>query len=694
MVTALPDRHQTGGDIFAETTTDIQQIEGCVIVCSQFSSINDTDGPPREMACALPPWSHVVTACSLMPIRPYRRPTARRTVAGLTAIATLIGQLPLATLQATKASAQLVMTRADYEACQAQDETAFRKAIDTLTTKGLQAGLANVDYRGVTADQWRKIGMDEILDKQIDTAIEEVKQESSWGRLLQSLASSEEAQKLATAVAERTFNAQPVKTALENLAIGMGTSLSKRIELAIADTAEPAQQCMQTFLGPRYGSTVARVVGRDAAKEYAIDPARSGAQVSTGNVLAEGAGGLTGAVILLVRRQLANMAQRVGARMVGAVLSRVVSAVAGGVGLVLIAKDIWDFRHGVLPIIATEMKSRDTKDKVQIELANTIKEQIGENIREISGKTADRVVEIWQEFRRAHAKVLALAEANPKFKDFMELIKPEALGRLDEVVGVVAASDGDQGVLKRLDDGTLDLAVNKLPSTAIDIARETRSLDAAIAWAAIAGDQLDKVVENELHRRAKPDGFTKVSLGRLLSVGDKVAVTRLASLTPAQRETLFELEAKELRNLGRALDEKELASLSGYMTGLTKSAGTRLLQAVALTPAKMQVLSRNSVREGIIASKDQSAAVGMMLASDVVPDPWMVAEHTRYVMDGRVAPILLWEKHPALIGTAIALLLMILLMMKRLIFGRRPKIVVQRVESAAPPIKSAGPPKN
>lgn len=79
------------------------------------------------------------------------------------------------------------MTRADHEACQTQDEAAFRKAIDTLTTKGLQAGLANVDYRGVTAEEWRKIGMDEILDKQIDAAIEEVKQELSWGRLLQSL---------------------------------------------------------------------------------------------------------------------------------------------------------------------------------------------------------------------------------------------------------------------------------------------------------------------------------------------------------------------------------------------------------------------------------------------------------------------------------------------------------------------------
>ena len=212
-------------------------------------------------------------------------------------------------------------------------------------------------------------------------------------------------------------------------------ALGKRIELATSDTAEPAQQCMQAFLGPRYGSTVARVVSKDAGKEYAIDPTKASAEVSTANVLAEGAGGITGAVILLVRRQLANMASRVGARIVGSVLSRVVASVAGGVGIVLIAKDIWDFRNGVLPIIATEMKSRDTKDKVQVELASAIKEQIGENLKEISAKTADRVVDIWRDFRRAHAKVLELADAHPAFKAFIER-DSKKWGAIIEKVGI------------------------------------------------------------------------------------------------------------------------------------------------------------------------------------------------------------------------------------------------------------------
>ena len=198
-----------------------------------------------------------------------------------------------------------------------------------------------------------------------------------------------------------------------------------------------------------------------------------------------------------MRRQLANMATRVGQRVVGSVLARLVSVVAGGVGLVLIAKDIWDLRNGVLPIIATEMKSKENKDKVQEELAKTFAEQISGHIQEIGAATADRVIEIWRDFRSAHAEALGLAERNPKFKAFIDSLTPAALPRLDEVVALLLAGEGEAGILRRLDDGTLSTAINTLPAPAMDIARETRSIDAGLKWSALAGSDLPKVVELE-----------------------------------------------------------------------------------------------------------------------------------------------------------------------------------------------------
>jgi nitrogen regulatory protein PII-like uncharacterized protein len=626
-----------------------------------------------------------------------RRRGTRRSVSLLTALALVSVQLPLSTQLSRPAQAQIassngIMSRADYEACQARDEAGFRQAIESLTYKGLRVGLQGVDYRSIVNEEWRRIDLDQIIDKQVDIAIAEVREETSWTNLIKSIASEEQAKALAASVAERVYKSETLKTSIEGLANGVGRALGKRIETATADTSEPAQQCMQAFLGPRYGATVARMFARDAGKEYTVDPTKAGAEVTTGNVLAEGAGGITGAIIVLVRRQLATMASRIGTRVVGSVMARVVGAVAGGVGLVLIAKDIWDFRNGVLPIIATEMKARATKDKVQEELARAIQEQIGDNIKEIAARTADRVLDIWQEFRRAHAKVLALAETNPAFKTFLEQLKPEALGRLDEVVGLLAPKEGDSGILKRLDDGTLNDAVNRMPAAALDIARDLRSLDDALQWWALAGDAVSRVADADVHKRAKPAGFSKAGLARLLALGDRATVMRLAALAPASREVLLGLETADLKTLGRALSEPELTALSAYLTGLEKGSATRVLRAVAATPAKMQVLARGSVRNGILASRDQSAAVGMMLRSDTVPDPWVIAEHTRLVMDGAVAPMLLWEKHPVVLASMALFGLLLLGMLKRLLFGRKATVIVQRVEarkSSAPPIKTS-----
>ena len=73
----------------------------------------------------------------------------------------------------------------------------------------------------------------------------------------------------------------------------------------------------------------------------------------------------------------------------------------------------------------------------------------------------------------------------------------------------------------------------------------------------------------------------------------------------------------------------------------------------------------------------------MMLKSDGIPDPFVALEHARYVMDGKVSPILLWEKNPWFVGTVALLSLMLVLMLRRLLFGRRQKVIVQKVEVAA-----------
>jgi hypothetical protein len=563
------------------------------------------------------------------------------------------------------------MTRSDYEACQTRDEQSFRAALEGITTRALQASIADVNYRSIVGEEWRKGGVGDIIDKQVDKAIADVRDESSWSDLLQSLAYQEKAQSLATAVAERVYKSDAVTKAIEGLAVGVGREVGKRIEFGSQDAAEPAIACLKAFIGPRYGETVARVVTADAGKQFDVDATAGGADVGTGAVISQSAGGITGAAILVLRRQLANLAQRLGQRLVGSVLSRLVSVVAGGIGLALIAKDIWDLRNGVLPIIETEMKSEETKEKVQDELAKTIGDQIAEHVHEIGASTADRVVEIWQEFRRAHHKALELAEQNDGFKRFLNSTKPELLPRLDEVLSLILTSEGEDGILKRLNDGTLDEAVNKLSPSGLTIARETRSLETALKWSAVAGDTLPQVIDYEIYRRASPDDFTQPSLQRVIKLGDRLAVGRIASVSRETRDALFELPDDDLKKLARSLTENDLATLARYLTGLDRPARERVLRAVALSPAKMQVLASGAARDGILASRDQDAAVAMMLRDTAVLDFPAITRDVRLATDGQIQPRLVWEKHPALIVAAALGLLIVLLILRRLFFTRR-----------------------
>lgn len=592
----------------------------------------------------------------------------RATVASLMAATIgLTHALPPATAQ--------VASRAEYEACQTQDEESFRVAIEAVTIKALRVSMAGFDYRTSVGDAWRRGGMDLILDARIDVAVSEVQSETSWGGLIQSLTDSKKAEQLGAAVAGRVYRSDAMKAAIERLAVEVGTDVGKQMEIAMQDAAEPALLCLQAYLGARYGKSVGRVVTTGAGEDFGIAPQEAGANVGTGDVLVRRGGGITGAAILLLRRQLATMAARIGQRLVGSVLSRLVSTVAGGVGVVLIAKDVWELRNGVMPIIAEEMKAPTTKAEVQDELAKGIAEEISIHVEDIGRKSAGHMVGIWQDFRRAHEKTLDLASRNEAFKTFVNALAPSELPRLDEVVALLLESEGESGILARLANGTLATAVKDLAPPALEIARTTRSIQAALQWSTLAGKDIGRVVEYEIYRRSPPEGFTKTTLQRLLALDDRLAITRLATISQSARDGLFDLETQDLKALTRNLAESELETLARYLTGLEKNARERVLQTVAAQPGKMKIIASDTVRNAILASRDQAAAVAMMLREDGLIPLQGLQTDIAHVWNGRVSPFLMWEKHPISVGLAGFVLLLLILRLRRLFLPRRPAAV-------------------
>ena len=96
-----------------------------------------------------------------------------------------------------------------------------------------------------------------------------------------------------------------------------------------------------------------------------------------------------------------------------------------------------------------------------------------------------------------------------------------------------------------------------------------------------------------------------------------------------------------------------------------------MLSAVAATPAKMQSLASPRVREAVLASKDQARAVDMMLR-DGGGNPELILDDAKAAWDGRISPVLIWERHPLLVGAMGVAFLFVLLMIRRLFRPRRP----------------------
>ncbi|MEZ5853582.1 MAG: hypothetical protein R3D67_02115 [Hyphomicrobiaceae bacterium] len=597
---------------------------------------------------------------------------ARTTLAVVMLLATTLPsyaqQAPTTTLPSS-----VTTERSAYEACLARDENGFRAAVEAITVQTLEQSVKGLDYRPIVAAEWRKGGIDEVIATQVDKALVSIKQETSWSERIASLASKETQEKLATAAAERVYHSDAMKKSIADLAEGVGREIGSRLELASGTAAEQATQCLKEYLGPRFGRMVANAVANDAGQKFAIDAERSKADVTRGSILVEGKEGITGIVVLIMRRQLANLARRVSQRLVGAVLGRVVSAVAGGIGIALIAKDIWDLRNGVLPIIASEMKSTATRDKVQSELAASIATEVKDNLREIAKRTADGVIEVWDQFRRAHAKVLDIAERNADFKKFTNAVSPDRISRLDELVALQLADGGETALMARVADGSLGEAVTRWPAAALEIARDLRSLDMGFQWRALAGDDLlAKVAAYEVHRRTRPQEMTRATLARILSLDDRLAISRLSSLKGKTVEPLLELDAARLKPLARQLDEASLTSLSAYMTALKPKAGHQLLETIARTPSAMQAVQPERVRRAVLESRNQEAALAIVLRREDLFDSVLFVRDVELVRAGEVSPRILLAHYPIALIVFAGIALAVMLIIMRALFGRRP----------------------
>jgi hypothetical protein len=354
------------------------------------------------------------------------------------------------------------------------------------------------------------------------------------------------------------------------------------------------------------------------------------------------------------------------------------------VGLALIAKNIYDAGDGVFPIIAEQMKSDETKLHVKEEIGKTIQADISQQVGAIAQETSERLYAAWLDFKQRYNRLLALSEKHPAFAEFLKDRRLDQLRKLSQIVDILYGTEGEQKVLERVANGSLNRALLDLSDAGLVIAEEQKSIDKALRWTAIAGRDLPRVVDLGVYRWLPVEGLTSENLQKILSINDKIAVSRIANLDPQARDFILSLPGGQMREFARRLNDRQLAAFAYYERNLEPSAARRLLRAVAEDPAVMTELTAEGLRDAILKSRDQLAALNMIIHDDAsltsLFDYTRIFKDAELVQNGVVSFRVFWERYWAAILLGAFLLLVLLSWLRRLLFGR-PQIVIREGKS-------------
>ncbi len=355
------------------------------------------------------------------------------------------------------------------------------------------------------------------------------------------------------------------------------------------------------------------------------------------------------------------------------------------VGLALIAKDIYDAGDGVFPVIAERMKSDETKLLIKDEIGKTIQTDISQQVGAIAQETSERLYAAWLDFKQKYNRLLALSEKHPAFSEFLKDRRLDQLGKLAQIVDILYGTEGEQKVLDRVANGSLNKALLDLTDAGLVIAEEQKSIEKALRWTSIAGRDLPRVVDLGVYRWLPIEGLTSENLQKILSINDRIAVGRIANLDPQARDYILSLPGDQMRDFARRLNDRQLAAFADYERNLEPRAAKRLLRAVADDPSVMLELTTEGLREAILKSRDQLAALNMIIHDDAsltsLFDYTRIFKDAQLVQNGVVSFRVFWERYWVAVLLGGFLLLVLLSWLRRLLFGSRPQIIIKEGKS-------------
>lgn len=134
-----------------------------------------------------------------------------------------------------------------------------------------------------------------------------------------------------------------------------------------------------------------------------------------------------------------------------------------------------------------------------------------------------------------------------------------------------------------------------------------------------------------------------------------------------------------MRDLARRLSDRQLAAFAAYERRLEPTAARLLARAVGETPSIMQELSGDGLQNAILSSRDQLAALNMVIHADAALFSYgRILKDAELVQKGEVGYRVFWERYWPSLALAGFFMLLLLSWLRRLLFGVSRAVTARR----------------
>ncbi|MBX2998404.1 MAG: hypothetical protein KF893_07815 [Caldilineaceae bacterium] len=548
-----------------------------------------------------------------------------------------------------------------FQECEAIEEATLRDELNRITQEIFASGREGIDVPRLVDRKWIELGIDRTIDSEIEAAVARIYQnESYWNRFLSGW-STDKAKEFSERIAIDAFGSEGFRAKIDELSNAVATAIADEMTVVSARSASSALLCVQSFVGDSYSDTMAALFEAEIAQQVGeIDMADVDTNVipllqSHTRSLA-GIGVIIGSQI--AKRLAQQLARRIAGQVVGRVLGKAATTIIPVVGWIigggLIVWDLIEGGRGALPQIQSALQDESVKASIRQEVAETVQDELRKEMPAVARTVSNDVYSTWIEFRRKYTQVLELADENQNFHTLVDSVTTEDVGKLATLVVTVEETLGRERLLQLIDQGTLGRLLY-LPQSAYEILRTTANPELVLAWADLAGADLEKVVALDLYKLSTPQSFSgRADLNRILALDDHATVGEIMLLNQLERDVLLTLPRQSLVRLSTLFDAEDLRWLASYIAQMEPRESNLLVERLLRDPSLMDKLQHEPVRQAVLSSQNVEETLAFLSTDAVavqqspVEQVGRVVADTERLLSGEVTWLLFWRKYGTL----------------------------------------------